>query len=68
LQEEKKEQIFIKELGGEIVLHPTIDTIIKWYITSLHKIHPKKYQNNLDNYYLVQEYLGKHTEENTTLN
>jgi hypothetical protein len=47
------------------VLNPTINKIIKFFITNLHRISPKKYQNNFDNYNTIQNYLGNTNEENT---
>lgn len=63
--EEQKESFFIKALWGESILNPTVDKIIKFFITNLHKISPKTYQNNLDNYNKIQEYLGNDIIEET---
>lgn len=64
-REEQKESFFIKALWGESILNPTVDKIIKFFITNLHKISPKTYQNNLDNYNKIQEYLGNTIIEET---
>ena len=64
-REEEKESFFIKALWGESILNPTVDKIIKFFITNLHKISPKTYQNNLDNYNKIQEYLGNDIIEET---
>lgn len=57
--EQRKEDFFINELGGSMVLNPTVDKIIKFFITTLHSISPKTYQDNLTNYTIIQQYLGK---------
>ena len=44
-----------------MVLNPTIDKIIKFFINTLYNISPKTYQKNLTNYNNIQQYLGKAT-------
>jgi hypothetical protein len=56
--EQKKEDFFINQLGGDMVLNPSVDKIIKFFITTLYKISPKTYQTNFDNYNNIQKYLG----------
>lgn len=57
--EQKKQEFFINQLGGNIVLNPVIDKIIKYFINILYTISPKTYQKNLVNYTTIQQYLGK---------
>lgn len=59
--EQKKQEFFINQLGGNMVLNPTIDKIIKFFINTLYNISPKTYQKNLTNYNNIQQYLGKAT-------
>lgn len=65
--EQKKEDFFINELGGTMVLNPVIDNIIKFFITTLSTIRPKKYQENLTNYTTIQQYFGKSIPETTNI-
>lgn len=57
--EQKKEDFFINELGGSMVLNPAIDKVIKFFITTLYRISPKTYQENLQNYTTIQQYFWK---------
>lgn len=65
--EQKKESFFINQIGGNLLLNPAIDKVIKFFINTLYSISPKTYQNNLANYNNIQKYFGKTTtgEENT---
>lgn len=56
--EKKKEEFFINQIGGSMVLNPIIDKGIKFFINTLHNISPEKYQTNLDNYNNIQKYFG----------
>lgn len=58
--EQKKEDFFINEIGGTMMLHPVINNIIKFFITTLYKISPKIYQENLINYTTMQQFFGKY--------
>lgn len=63
--EQKKEEYFIQQLGGNMILNPAIDKIIRFFINTLYNISPKTYQNNRTNYKNIQHYLGNSiTEEN----
>ena len=64
--EQKKSEYFINQLGGNIVLNPTINKIIKFFITTLYSISPKTYQKNLTNYTTIQQYLGNTMTGNDT--
>jgi hypothetical protein len=44
--EQKKEEYFIQQLGGNMILNPAIDKIIRFFINTLYNISPKTYQNN----------------------
>jgi len=57
--EQKKEEFFISQIGGSMVLNPIIDKVIKFFINTLYSISPKIYQNNLANYNNIQQYFGK---------
>ena len=57
--EQKKQDFFINQIGGSMVLNPTIDKVIKFFITTLHSISPKTFQKNLDNYNTIQQYFGR---------
>lgn len=63
-KEQEQENFFIESLWGELILNPTIDKCIKFFIMILYKINPEKYQKNLNNYNTIQEYLGNFNEEN----
>ena len=57
--EQKKEEFFINQIGGTMVLNPAVDKVIKFFITTLYTINPKTYEKNLENYNAIQQYLGK---------
>lgn len=59
--EQKKEDFFINEIGGTMMLHPVINNIVHFFITTLYKISPKTYQENLINYTTMQQFFGKYT-------
>lgn len=63
--EQKKEEYFIQQLGGNMILNPAIDKIIRFFINTLYNISPKTYQNNLTNYNNIQNYLGNNITEET---
>ena len=56
--EQKKEDFFVDQIGGTMVLNPVINKVIKFFITTLYSINPKIYQKNLTNYISIQKYLG----------
>ena len=56
--EKDKEEFFVNELGGNMVLNPVINKIISFFINTLYNISPKTYQNNLTNYNNIKQYLG----------
>gem|GEM_PF-1335054 len=56
--EQKKEEFFINELGGTMVLNPAINKIISFFINTLYSISPETYEKNLTNYNTIQQYLG----------
>lgn len=64
--DQQKEKFFISQLGGNMVLNPAIDKVIKFFINFLYSISPKAYQNNLTNYNNIQQYLGKNITWSTT--
>jgi hypothetical protein len=55
--EKKKEEFFINQLGGKMMLNPTINKGISFFINTLYSISPENYQNNLTNYNNIQKYL-----------
>lgn len=55
--QKKKQEFFINQLGGTMILNPTINKLIKYSINALYTINPKKYQINLTNYNNIQHYL-----------
>ncbi len=57
--EQKKQDFFINQIGGSMVLNPVIDNVIKFFINTLYSISPKTYQKNLTNYNTIQQYFGK---------
>jgi len=57
--EQKKEDFFINQIGGNMILNPVIDKVIKFFINTLYTISPKTYQKNLTNYNNIQQYFGK---------
>ncbi len=59
--EQKKEDFFVSQIGGGMVLNPVINKVIKFFITTLHDISPKTYEKNLDNYNKIQTYFGNPT-------
>ncbi len=56
--EKDKEDFFINQIWGKMILHPVVDKIIRFFINLLYTISPKTYQQNLDNYNNIQQYLG----------
>lgn len=56
--EQQKENFFVDEIGGDIILNPTINKVISFFINTLYSINPKAYQNNLTNYNNIQKYFG----------
>lgn len=64
--EQNKQSFFINELWGEMLLNPVINNIIKFFITTLSTIYPKKYQENLENYTTIQQYFGESIPETKT--
>jgi len=64
--EKRKEEFFINQIGGNMVLNPTVDKGIKFFINTLHNISPKKYQTNFDNYNNIQKYFGNSTTGTTS--
>jgi hypothetical protein len=59
--EQKKEDFFINQIGGSMVLNPSVDKVIGFFINTLYKVSPKTYGKNLANYTTIQQYLGKIT-------
>ena len=59
--EQKKEEFFMDEIGGDMVLNPVIDKVIKFFINTLYSISPETYQKNLNNYNNIQKYFWKTT-------
>ncbi len=57
--EQKKEDFFINQIGGAMILNPVIDKVIRFFINILYSISPKSYQNNLANYNNIQQYFGR---------
>lgn len=64
--EQKKEDFFINELWGKMVLNPAINKTINFFINTLYSIAPQAYQNNLSNYNNIQQYLGISTTGTTS--
>ncbi|MCX6824315.1 MAG: hypothetical protein NT085_04260 [candidate division SR1 bacterium] len=64
--EQKKEDFFINQIGGSIVLNPAINKVIKFFINTLYSISPKTYQKNLTNYNNIQQYFGISTTGSTS--
>ena len=62
--EQKKEEFFINQIGGSMVLNPAINKVISFFINTLYKISPQTYQKNLDNYNTIQKYFGTTTGSN----
>lgn len=56
--EQKKEEFFVNQLWGSLVLNPAINKTIKFFINTLYSVSPKNYQKNLANYNNIQQYLG----------
>ena len=56
--EQKKEDFFINQLGGSMILNPTVNKVIKFFITTLYTISPKTYEKNLNNFNDIQEYFS----------
>ena len=63
--EQKKEEFFINQIGGSMVLNPAINKIISFFINTLYSISPKTYQKNLTNYNNIQQYFGNSITEKT---
>lgn len=63
--EQKKEDFFIKELWGAMIFNPSVDKIIRFFISTLSRIHPDKYQKNLSNYVTIHQYFGRPLGETT---
>ena len=63
--EQKKSEYFINQIGGSMVLNPTVNRVISFFINTLYKISPQTYQKNLDNYNNIQKYFGTATWLNT---
>jgi len=63
--EQKKEEFFINQIGGTMVLNPVVDKVIGFFINTLYSISPTTYQKNLTNYNNIQQYFGKTTTGNT---
>ncbi len=63
--EQKKEEFFVNQIGGTIVLNPVVDKVIGFFINTLYSINPTTYQKNLTNYNNIQWYFGKTTTWNT---
>lgn len=59
--EQKKEEFFINQIGGTMVLNPVVDKVIGFFINILYSINPTTYQKNLTNYNNIQQYFGKTT-------
>lgn len=55
--EEKKQDFFVDQLGGQTIFNPLVDKVIKFSLNTLYSISPKTYQNNLNNYNNIQQYL-----------
>ena len=53
--EQKKEDFFINQIGGSMVLNPAINKVISFFINTLYTISPKTYQNNVNNYNNIQK-------------
>ena len=64
--EDKKQEFFVDQIGGNMILNPTINKVIKFSINALYSISPKTYQKNLTNYNNIQQYLGISTTGDTT--
>lgn len=64
--EQKKEDFFMNQIGGSIILNPAINKVINFFITTLYKINPKVYEKNLINYSTMQNYFGITTTGNTS--
>lgn len=59
----------MNEIGGNMVLNPVIDKVIKFFINTLYSISPETYQKNLNNYNNIQQYFWNTTtgEDDTTI-
>lgn len=64
--EQKKEEFFVNQLGGNMVLNPVINKGIKFFINTLYSISPETYQKNLNNYNNIQDKLGTASTETNT--
>ena len=64
--QQQKENFFVDQLWGDMVLNPVINKVISFFINTLYSISPKAYQNNLANYNEIQQYLGISTTDSTT--
>ncbi len=64
--QQQKENFFVDQLWGDMVLNPVINKVISFFINTLYSISPKAYQNNLANYNEIQQYIGISTTDSTT--
>lgn len=63
--EQKKQDFFINQIGGNMILNPAVNKVIKFFITTLYAISPKTYEKNLTNYNKIQILFGISPQENT---
>lgn len=56
--QKKKEEFFIKQIGGNMILNPVVDKIIQFFLKALSTINPKAYEQNMKNYEIIQGYLS----------
>ncbi len=54
--EQKKDEFFVSQIWGSMVLNPVIHKSIGFFIKTLYAISPKTYQKNLTNYNTIQQY------------
>jgi len=60
--ETQKKAFLIEQLGWNILLNPTINKIIKFFITTLYTIQPTVYEKNMLNYQYIQKYFDIQSE------